>query len=124
MASTTAALSRTLKTITLTKINELEKQRKAYGNSKDAILHAAGKVDNDQHDRVLRLLQGVEDLKPPTSNSSIDIKNARRFLEQSHFDASVPAAMLDDFEAQLRSKLDVQSRRLDLAALYSRLLTE
>ncbi|KAL5316014.1 hypothetical protein ACEPPN_016888 [Leptodophora sp. 'Broadleaf-Isolate-01'] len=109
MASTTAALSRTLKTITLTKINELEKQRKAYGNSKDAILHAAGKVDNDQHDRVLRLLQGVEDLKPPTSNSSIDIKNARRFLEQSHFDASVPAAMLDDFEAQLRSKLDART---------------
>lgn len=124
MASTTAALSRTLKTITLTKINELEKQRKAYATSKDAVLHSAAEAKDDQRERVLRLLRGVEYLNPPASTSSIDIKNIRRFLEQSHFDASIPRTMLDDFEARLRSQLDVQSRRLDLAALYSRLLTE
>ncbi|PVH74284.1 hypothetical protein DL98DRAFT_519356 [Cadophora sp. DSE1049] len=124
MASTTAALSRTLKTITLTKINELEKQRKAYANSKNAVLESAAAANDDQRERALRLLQGVEDLNPPASTSNIDIKNIRRFLEQSHFDASIPTTMLDYFEIKLRSQLDVQSRRLDLAALYSRLLTE
>ena len=124
MASTTAALSRTLKTITLTKINELEKQRKAYATSKNAVLRSAVEASDDQRERVLRLLRGVEDLNPPASTSSIDTPNIRRYLEQSHFDASVPGAMLDGFEARLRSQLDVQSRRLDLAALYSRLLTE
>ncbi|KAJ9656579.1 hypothetical protein H2201_008491 [Coniosporium apollinis] len=48
----------------------------------------------------------------------------RRWVDQSRYDASIPDEMLERFEAQLRSKLEIKSRRLDLAALYSRLLTE
>jgi len=47
--SSTAALSKTLKTITLTKIKEQEKQRNAYENIKTAILEAANEAGEDQH---------------------------------------------------------------------------
>ncbi|KAE8446090.1 hypothetical protein EG329_012598 [Mollisiaceae sp. DMI_Dod_QoI] len=123
MSSSTAALSRTLKTITLTKINELEKQRKAYARSKNAILAAAHEAPH-QREKVLRLLEGVEDLNHASSSPSIDVSNIRRFLFQSHYDSSIPDATLKDFEAQLLAHLDVQTRRLDLGRLYSRLLTE
>jgi hypothetical protein len=123
MSSSTAALSRTLKNITLTKIRELEKQRKAYAQSKDAVLQAAQKVDNDPRAKIALLLKGVEDLNP-SSSSEVDLSNIRRWLEQSHFDSTIPDSMLNQFEAQLRSQLHVQTRRLDLGALYSRLLTE
>jgi hypothetical protein len=123
MSSSTAALSRTLKTITLTKIRELEKQRKAYAQSKNAVLQAAKQVDADHRAKISLLLNGVEDLNP-SSSSEVDLSNIRRWLEQSHFDSSIPDSMLHEFEEQLRSQLDVQTRRLDLGALYSRLLTE
>lgn len=124
MASPTAALSRTLQTITLTKINELEKQRNAYASSKNAVLNSASNAKLDKRERILRLLNGVQGLHPIKSSSDTELPNIRRWLEQSHYDASIPDEMLDDFETKLRSKLDVQTRRLDLAALYSRLLTE
>jgi hypothetical protein len=60
MSSSITALSRTLKTITLTKINELEKQRKAYARSKDDVLHASSAADCDQRERIRRLLKGVK----------------------------------------------------------------
>lgn len=116
--------SRTLKTITLTKINELEKQRQAYAKSKGAILESASE-NVGQHDRILHLLRGVEALGQPSGSAGgLDTSNVRRWVEQSQFDASVPDTMLSGFEDRLRSHLDVQTRKLDLAALYSRLLTE
>ncbi|CZR69054.1 uncharacterized protein PAC_18955 [Phialocephala subalpina] len=123
MSSSTAALSRTLKTITLTKINELEKQRKAYAHSKNAILKVADEAPH-QRERVLRLLEGVEGLNQISSSPSADLSNIRRWLFQSHYDSSVPENMLNDFEAQLRAQLNIRTRRLDLGRLYSRLLTE
>lgn len=123
MSSSTAALSRTLKNITLTKIRELEKQRKAYAQAKNAVLEAAREVDDDPRAKIALLLEGVEELNP-SSSSEVDLSNIRRWLEQSHFDSTIPESMLQQFEAQLRSQLHVQTRRLDLGALYSRLLTE
>ena len=52
------------------------------------------------------------------------VKNIRFWLQQSRYDASVPVEMLDSSERTLRSKLEVQSRKLGLAHLYSRLITE
>jgi arginine repressor len=52
MSSSTAALSRTLKNITLTKIRELEKQRKTYAQSKNAVLEAAKKVDDNPRAKI------------------------------------------------------------------------
>jgi hypothetical protein len=123
MSSSTAALSRTLKNITLTKIRELEKQRKTYAQSKNSVLEAAKKVDDDPRAKIALLLKGVEDLNP-SSSSEVDLSNIRRWLEQSRFDSTIPEAMIHQFEEQLRSQLHVQTRRLDLGALYSRLLTE
>jgi hypothetical protein len=123
MSSSTAALSRTLKNITLTKIRELEKQRKTYAQSKNAVLEAVKKVNDDPRAKIAVLLKGVEKLNP-SSSSEVDLSNIRRWLEQSHFDSAIPDSMLNQFEAQLRSQLHVQTRRLDLGALYSRLLTE
>jgi hypothetical protein len=123
MSSSTAALSRTLKNITLTKIRELEKQRKTYAQSKNAVLEAAKEVDDDPRAKIAILLEGVEQLNP-ASSSAVDLSNIRRWLEQSHFDSTIPDSMLEQYETQLRSQLHVQTRRLDLGALYSRLLTE
>ncbi len=94
MSTSTAALSRTLKNITLTKIRELEKQRKTYAQSKNAILEAAKKLDDDPRAKITILLEGVEQLNP-SSLSAIDLSNIRRRLEQSHFDSTIPDSMLD-----------------------------
>lgn len=122
MSSTTAALSQTLKSITITKIAKLEKQRTSYASHKDATLKALN-ADPDQRSRVLKLLSGVKKLDIPLKSKS-DLSNIHRWLNQSLYDDSVPQSMLQDFENQLRAHLDMQTRRLDLADLYSRLLRE
>lgn len=121
--SSTAALSRTLKSITITKIAELEKQRITFAARKQALLKAAEQAEPDKRQKVLGLLEGVNSLDLPSS-SNVSLHNMQRWLDQSHFDDSIPDEMLQSFDEQLRSQLDVQTRRLDLADLYSRLLRE
>ncbi|KAL1954326.1 hypothetical protein VTO42DRAFT_1400 [Malbranchea cinnamomea] len=53
-----------------------------------------------------------------------DLDAIRRWLDQSKYDPSVSDFALAKFENNLRSILDVHTRRLNLAALYSRLLIE
>jgi hypothetical protein len=119
----TAALSRTLKSITVSKIVELEKQRKSFATRKKEILEAAEKAELNKRRKVLELLQQVEKLDLPSS-SGVSLHNMKRWLHQSQFDDSIPEGMLEGFDERLRSQLDVQTRRLDLADLYSRLLRE
>lgn len=123
MSSSTAALSRTLKSITITKIAELEKQRKSFAARKHALLEAAKQDEPNKRQKVLRLLKGVEGLDLPSS-SEVSLPNMKRWLDQSCFDDSIPEEMLQSFDEQLRSQLHIQTRRLDLADLYSRLLRE
>ena len=123
MSSSTAALSRTLKSITITKIAELEKQRKSFAARKHALLRAAKQAEPNKRQKVLGLLEGLEGLDLPSS-SDVSLPNMKRWLNQSDFDDSIPEDMLRSFDEQLRSQLDVQTRRLDLADLYSRLLRE
>ncbi|KAK4144133.1 uncharacterized protein C8A04DRAFT_36961 [Dichotomopilus funicola] len=122
MASPTSVLSKTLQSITLSKIRELESRRKSYENHKREHLD---KVDaaSDARDRLSLLLGAVKALYPPAVNDT-NLDNIRRWLDQSRYDASVPVSKLDEFSGQLRAKLDIQSRKLDMAHLYSRLLTE
>lgn len=121
MASPTSVLSKTLQSITLSKIRELESRRKSYENHKRELLD---KVDAapDARDRLALLLGAVKALYPPAVNDT-NLGNIQRWLDQSRYDASVPVSKLDEFSGQLRAKLDVQSRKLDMAHLYSRLLT-
>jgi hypothetical protein len=53
-----------------------------------------------------------------------EIANIKKWLEQSRYDSSISEAMLKSYERTLRSRLDVESHKMDLANLYSLLLTE
>ncbi|MCJ1254916.1 hypothetical protein MMC24_002732 [Lignoscripta atroalba] len=123
MSSPSSVLSRTLQSITSTKIRELEKQRTSYELHKSKVVNDAERAGEDQRKRVSCLLSGVKELDP-SSSTDVRVSNIRRWLDQSHYDPSIPNAMLQTFEKQLLSKLDIRSRKFDLADLYSRLLTD
>jgi hypothetical protein len=123
MALASSALSRTLQSITATKISELDKQRKSFEVRKNKIFAAVEGLEDDHYERARRLLLGVKELDP-SSKSDMGIWNMYSSLYQSYYDPSIPVQMLQAMENQLRSRLDAQSRRLNLADLYSRLLTE
>ncbi|PGH27769.1 hypothetical protein AJ80_00557 [Polytolypa hystricis UAMH7299] len=120
MASATV-LSQTLQAITITKIKELEKQRKSYEQLKSNTVTAADAEPNDIRKRVELLANGVEELN---IWSESELHNIRLWLHQSKYDASVPQERLEQFERQLRARLDVRSQQLNLADLYSKLLIE
>ncbi|KAF4636456.1 hypothetical protein G7Y89_g1635 [Cudoniella acicularis] len=123
MAPPTSGLSRTLQSLTLTKIREIEKQRKKYEDRKQEILTIASSKAGDQRELVAHLLSGVKEIIPGAATDP-SLSNIRRWLDQSRFDASIPPEMLQSFEKQLRAKFETQSRKLSLADLYSHLMTE
>src|SRR4051812_14824082 len=100
MASPTSVLSKTLQSITLSKIRELESRRKSYENHKREHLD---KVDaaSDARDCLALLLDAVKALYPPAANDA-SLGNIHRWLDQSRYDASVPVSKLDEFSGQLR----------------------
>ncbi|KAI0600472.1 hypothetical protein F4775DRAFT_546072 [Biscogniauxia sp. FL1348] len=123
MAPPASVLSQTLQSISLTKIREIENQRDKYEFRKNEVLAAAAKHPDDVHKRIAELLRGVADLYPEALGDH-KVKNIRCWLQQSKYDPSMPAEILQSSEEVLRSKLEVQSRKLGLAHLYSRLVTE
>ena len=116
-------LSKTLESITVLKIKELEKQKRRYEERKHGILEAAEGIDGDQRKKVFSLLSGVIDLVPSAS-SDPSVANITKWTHQAAHDRSMPPTKLLDFEKQLVLALDVGTRRLDLADLHSRLLME
>jgi len=123
MALASSALSRTLQSITATKISELDKQRKYFEVRKNEFFAAAEDAGDNHYERARKLLLGVKELDP-SSESDIVIWNIQSSIYQSYYDPSIPVKMLQAFENLLRSRLEAQSQRLSLADLYSRLLTE
>lgn len=123
MAPPTSGLSKTLQTLTQTKIREITKQRKKYEDKKQAILAKANSNAGDQRELVTHLLSGVKESIPGAETDSM-LFNIRRWLDQSRFDSSIPDEMLKSFEEQLRTKLEHQGCKLGLADLYSHLMTE
>jgi hypothetical protein len=123
MSAAPTVLSQTLQSITITKIRQLQKQRAAFELSKAECLEKVDNIRHDQRKNIRVLLEAVEELdtSPATKES---LSNIKRWLEQSEYDPSIPDEILYTFEEQLRSKLNIQSRRLGLAHLYSSLLTE
>ncbi|KAK1765578.1 hypothetical protein QBC33DRAFT_579689 [Phialemonium atrogriseum] len=117
-----SVLSKTLRSITLAKIHELESRRESYEAHKRQFL-AKAYVANDERDRLACLLDGIKELYPAASKDP-SLANMERWLTQSRYDPSIPKTMLGSFDEQLRAKLDVQGRKLAVADLYSRLLTE
>lgn len=123
MAQATTVLTQTLHSITLTKIRELEKQQDRYESRKNTVLSSADPKLVDQRQRIARLYQGVTDLYPEALANS-RVKNVQRWLEQSKYDASINNGMLESYEDLLRSTLEIQTRKLGLARLYTKLVTE
>lgn len=121
MGSEDTVLSRTLRSITLTKIAELEKARCSFETKKQSLLDKVNGCDTTQQ-KVEELLYGIEELLPSCPN--VNLLGIHRFLDQSKHDNSFPQAHLDGFEVELRAALDKESRKLSLANLYSQLLTE
>ncbi|KAH8891729.1 hypothetical protein GQ53DRAFT_746225 [Thozetella sp. PMI_491] len=119
----TSALSQTLKSISVTKIREITKQREKYEQRKDAVLAKAAQHEHDQPQRIAELLRGIKDLYPEAVYDT-KVANVQHWVQQSRYDASVPSGLLKSCEELLRGKLEVQSRRLGIAHLYSRLVTE
>ena len=115
-------LTRTLQSLTRSKIFELEKQRSAYETRKAEILATAAECPNVR-ERVAKLLVGTQELSPGAKKDD-EIYNIEHWTEQARYDASIQPERLEGFERHLRNRLDVQSRKLSLADLYSRLLTE
>ncbi|KAF6802200.1 hypothetical protein CSOJ01_11741 [Colletotrichum sojae] len=133
MAPATSFRSKTLKSITLEKIRELSKQRTQHESRKEVGLAAAADPSLTQQKRIKILIDGVKDLlvdphdlddKGPELIKDNTLNEIWTRLDQSVWDASVPTALLDSHEALLRSKLDAQSRGLNAAELYSRLVME
>ena len=114
-------MSRTLQSITATKIQELERQRRLYEDRKKEGLNELRKKPDHARARVSELLACVSDLRVCSSQ---DLGNLRRWINQAEYDPSVGETALKGVESTLRSKLDIGSRKLDLADLYSRMLTE
>jgi hypothetical protein len=121
MASPKSVLSKTLQSITLSKIRELDSRHKSYEDRKRDYVAKADAAADDR-DRLACLLEAVRALYPAAAKDG-SLDNMQRWLDQSRYDASIPVSKLDSFSRQLRAKLDVQSRKLDMAHLYSRLLT-
>ena len=129
MSSPSSVLSQTLQSITSTKIRELRKQRDTFEARKAKVLEDYARTkDNSSGLRVL--LAGLEGADVSNSGRVEDLgddrclKNIHRFLDQSRYDPSMSSPMLQEFVAELRLKLDQQSRKFDYADLYSRLLLE
>lgn len=120
MASATI-LSQTLRSITSTKVKELDKQRQSYEQLKQRILAAADAVSDDIRKRINILADGVEELDIWSED---ELHNIRLWLHQSKYDSSVPRERLEKFEHLLRASLGVRSQKLSVADLYSRLLIE
>ncbi|KAI1820534.1 hypothetical protein F4861DRAFT_54483 [Xylaria intraflava] len=124
MAQPPHVLSQTMKSISLTKIRELEKQRDKYESRKNKVLAATEKHTGDIRERITELLRGVNDLCETELSQDHGVQNVNIWLQQSSYDASMPTQMLQSYEALLRSKLEVQSRKFSIGILWSRLVTE
>lgn len=123
MTPPVSVLSRTLQSISVTKIREIEKERARYEESKRDVVAKAARFPDDPRNRIATLLYGVWEICPDIMWVN-QVKNINHWLQQARYDASVPAEMFTTWEELLRSKLEVQSRKLGLAYLYTRLVTE
>lgn len=113
-----------MQSISLTKIRELEKQRERYEYQKNVVLAAAEKHPGNIRERITELLSGVKSLCEPELAQDTRVLNIDLWLQQSAYDSSMPVQMLESYETLLRSKLEVQSRKLGIGQLWSRLVTE
>ena len=124
MSASTSALSETLQSITVTKIRELEKQKESY-NAKKVKAVDAVRTSEDVRKRLANIWRVLRDNKELVDyHSDSELFNIKFWMKQAIHDPSVTEAKLLECEQELISRLEQNSRKLDLAHLYSRLLTD
>ncbi|GAP88949.1 hypothetical protein SAMD00023353_3400220 [Rosellinia necatrix] len=124
MAEPSSVLSQAMRSISLTKIRELEKQRDKYESRKARLLDTVDGHPDDISKRITQLLDGVKTLCEREIERDYQVQNMDLWLQQSSYDASLPPQKLQSYEARLRSKLDIQSRKLGIGNLWSCLVAE
>ncbi|KAF7586075.1 hypothetical protein BBP40_009606 [Aspergillus hancockii] len=122
MATPSSKFSKTLQSLTQSKIRELEKQRLAYESAKSIVLTTASQKP-DIRDKVQCILSGAKVLLPDVTEE-LKVSNIERWLDQALYDSSIPTEKLKSFEEVLISALDAHSLKLNIVDLYSQLLTE
>ena len=125
MSASSSVLSETLQSITVTKIRELEKQKDSYDTKKTAALDSPDAKSDSVRKRLAALYKAARDNKGLIDlRSNPELSNSLLWIKQSLHDPSVTDAKLLEVEKNFVSRLDQNSRKLDLAHLYSRLLTD
>jgi hypothetical protein len=86
------------------------------------VLAATDEHPGNIRERITQLLRGVKSLCEVELLRDNRVDNIDLWIQQSSYDASIPFQMLQSYEAPL--EIRVQSRKLGLGHLYSRLVTE
>ena len=128
MATSAKVLSKTLQSLTTTKVKELRKQKDAFESKKISVLKDVNDAQQ-QRAKVEILMRALMDggsgnlLKFQVGDDPA-FDRIRRFVGQSEYDPTVDQLLLEGYEDHLRMKLDQQTTKFEFADLYSQLLTE
>jgi hypothetical protein len=135
--------SKTLETVTSSKLEELSNKQTIFEEQYNALLSAL-RAERNPIERLRVLANGTKlclGVKTNAANTDgcprsvsfgtaydpriqHDIKNLERFIEQARFDPSVSPELLQDWEDKILRHLSAQASKLQYADLYGKLVTE
>jgi hypothetical protein len=117
-------LSRTLQSITSTKLSEISKQSAIFKESKKNVLDLSSS-EGEAREKIQILLDNAQILSTnPDKLTHQAHFNVDRFNLQAKFDPSVSQDQLNKWIKGLRDELDVRSLRYEYATLYGSLVNE
>jgi hypothetical protein len=135
--------SKTLETVTSSKLEELSNKQTIFDERYNALLSALrAEINPIERLRVIangtKLCFGIKTNAAHTDgypgsvsfgmacdlSIQTDIKNLERFIEQTRFDPSVSPELLQDWEDKILRHLSAQATKLQYADLYGKLVTE
>ncbi|KAK3904400.1 hypothetical protein C8A05DRAFT_31814 [Staphylotrichum tortipilum] len=117
------ALSQTLASITAIKLDQLQKQKDAYESKKRSLCEEVAS-ETDTAKRAKKLLKGAREIGVLGHKNSEGMDELDEFFDQAEYDSSVTESMLNQYEAQIHGRLQVQTNKYDFASLYGKLVNE
>lgn len=120
--SSSAAVTRSLRSINKTKFEVLNERQIDFEDNKQTILGAVAKEES-QTEKVRILLDALieHDIDVDETIPAIQI---RQFLKQSVHDLSVSRTLLKQWQSNLEHVLEIQSHKYDHASTFGRLVME